>query len=236
MQSLADCYLKLARNGRFAALECAAMNQNAPKSSAGRIVAVAVAIIMVVAGLATSLLLSRQPVDFRYATVLQPPATLPDFVAIDHNGERFDAAAFQGQWNLVFFGFTHCPDICPTTLAQLATARRKLQTEFAVTAPLRIVFVSIDPERDTTGVIAPYVGYFGENVTGLTGDPAQIDLLARGLGAFYQKVTMTNGDYAMDHSAAIMVINPDGEFRALFNAPFQLDLFVRDMQSLLNLG
>lgn len=212
------------------------MTENTQQSFIPRIVLVAVGIIMVVAGLATALLTSRQVVDFRYATVLQPPLQLPAFELVDENGDRFDVAAFQGTWNLVFFGFTHCPDVCPTTLMQLKTARGKLQAEHGVSEQLRIVFVSIDPERDTPTVIAPYVRYFGDAVTGLTGDPGQIDILARALGAFYQKVEMTNGDYAMDHSAAIMVIDPAGRYRALFNAPFQADLFARDMQLLLELG
>ena len=188
---------------------------------------------MVVAGLATSLLTSRQVIDFRYATVLQPPLQLPDFELVDENGNRFDRAAFQDKWSLVFFGFTHCPDVCPTTLMQLKMARGKLQTDLAITTPLRIVFVSIDPERDTPEVIAPYVRYFGDDVTGLTGDPAQIDIFARALGAFYQKVEMKNGDYAMDHSAGVMVVDPAGQYRALFNAPFQPELFIRDLQLLL---
>lgn len=188
---------------------------------------------MVVAGLATSLLTSRQVIDFRYATVLQPPLQLPDFELVDENGNRFDRAAFQDKWSLVFFGFTHCPDVCPTTLMQLKMARGKLQTDLAITTPLRIVFVSIDPERDTPEVIAPYVRYFGDDVTGLTGDPAQIDIFARALGAFYQKVEMKNGDYAMDHSAGVMLVDPAGQYRALFNAPFQPELFIRDLQLLL---
>lgn len=209
------------------------MTENSSQSSAPRIVLVAVAIIMVVAGLATSLLTSRQVIDFRYATVLQPPLQLPDFELVDENGNRFDRAAFQDKWSLVFFGFTHCPDVCPTTLMQLKMARGKLQTDLAITTPLRIVFVSIDPERDTPEVIAPYVRYFGDDVTGLTGDPAQIDIFARALGAFYQKVEMKNGDYAMDHSAGVMLVDPAGQYRALFNAPFQPELFIRDLQLLL---
>lgn len=199
-------------------------------------VAIAVGIIMIVAGLATSLLTSRQVIDFRYATVLQPPVRLPNFAVSDQHGERFAAASFEGQWNLVFFGFTHCPDVCPTTLMQLTTARKKLQAELGITERLRIVFVSIDPQRDTTDVVGPYVSYFGDDVIGLTGDVVQIDILARALGAFYQKVELQDGDYAMDHSAAVMVIDPQGNYRALFNAPFQTELFVRDMQLLLNLG
>ena len=211
------------------------MTDTTPQSSAPRIVLIAVAIIMVVAGLATSLLTSRQVVDFRYATVLQPPLQLPGFELIDENGNPFNLAALQGQWNLVFFGFTHCPDVCPTTLLQLNRARGKLQANSDDGNRLRIVFVSIDPERDTPEIIAPYVRYFGDDVTGLTGDPGQIDILARAFGAFYQKVEMKNGDYAMDHSAGVMVVDPAGRYRALFNAPFDPELFVRDLQLLLEL-
>jgi protein SCO1/2 len=211
------------------------MTDNDPQSSAPRLALIGVAIIMVVAGLATSLITSRQVIDFRYATVLQPPMQLPDFELIDENGERFDLASFEGKWNLVFFGFTHCPDVCPTTLMQLKTARGKLQQDHDVSEPPRVVFVSVDPERDTPAIIAPYVRYFGDDVKGLTGDPGQIDILARSMGAFYQKVEMKNGDYAVDHSASIMVIDPAGRFRALFNAPFDAELFVRDLQLLLEL-
>lgn len=210
------------------------MNDNTSKSStATRLIVFGLALTMLVAGLATALVKSRQVIHYDYATVLQPAAKLGPFSLLDQGSNEFTAADFQGHWNLVFFGFTHCPDVCPTTLAQLAIASKRLQQDNRKDLNLRIVLVSVDPERDTPEVIAPYVSHFGDNVIGLTGSLEETAKLATSLGAFYQKVAIGDDQYSMDHSAAVVVVNPRGEFQALFNAPLQLDALVTDMQSLI---
>jgi protein SCO1/2 len=210
------------------------MNPDTSKSATStRIVVFGLAFTMLLAGLATALVKSRHVVEYDYATVLQPPAKLVPFALLDQASNSFTAVDFKDHWNLVFFGFTHCPDVCPTTLAQLAIASKRLQQANGKDLNLRIVLVSVDPERDTPEVIAPYVAHFGDNVIGLTGSLEETAKLATSLGAFYQKVALGEDQYSMDHSAAVVVVNPRGEFQALFNAPLQLDALVTDMQNLI---
>ncbi len=209
------------------------MKKETSKSTTAKpIIVIGLAATMLVAGLATALLKSPHVASYEYATVLKPASALKSFQLVDQNNNSFVAEDFQGHWNLVFFGFTHCPDICPTTLSQLAIASKRLQPSTG-REPLRVVLVSVDPERDTPAVIAPYVAHFGDNVIGVTGSVDETAKLARSLGAFYQKVAMGDDEYSVDHSAAIVVVNPHGEFQALFNSPLQLDLLVSDMRTLI---
>lgn len=163
----------------------------------------------------------------RSATVLPAPGDLPQFALIDHNGKPVDASTFRGQWDLVFFGFTHCPDVCPTTLQTLANARRALIESGARTIP-RIVLVSVDPERDTPEILGRYVGYFGSDNLGITGDLEQIRQFTGGLGIYFEKAETDDENYGVDHSAAVLVINPDGKFTALFSSPHIVDDYVHD--------
>jgi protein SCO1/2 len=170
----------------------------------------------------------NQPAQLRTAFVIPLPNALPEFSLLDQSGEAVDASRFRGQWDLVFFGFTHCPDICPTTLQVLASARRELIESGAKTVP-RIVLVSVDPERDTPEVLGQYVDYFGEGNLGVTGELDDVYTLTRALGIYFEKSPTKDGDYGVDHSAAVLVINPDGEFSALFSAPHVIANFVHDL-------
>ncbi len=125
------------------------------------------------------------------AFMLPSPAKLPAFSLLDQFGSQIDASVFCGQWDLVFFGFTNCPDICPTTLQILASARREL-SESGRTGLPRIVLVSVDPEKDTPEALAQYMAYFGPDNLGITGDLAQIEALTKSLGiSLKYRLTMT---------------------------------------------
>jgi len=162
------------------------------------------------------------------ATVLPMPAELPEFSLLDQNGNAFGQEAFVGEWNLVFFGFTHCPDICPLTLQLLTSARQALSDAGHESLP-RVVFVSVDPERDTPDVIGQYVGYFGDDIVAVTGELDELRKLTSGLGIFFQKSSLTSDDYSVDHSSAVLVINPQGRFHALFSAPHEIGSFINDL-------
>jgi len=164
----------------------------------------------------------------RVATVLPSTAELPEFSLSDQTGASVGRDVFRGQWNVVFFGFTHCPDICPLTLQVLASARQKLHDVGHEPLP-RIVFVSVDPERDTPDVIGRYVGHFGEDMLGITGDLDELRKLTSGLGIFFNKAVADSGNYSVDHSAVVLVINPQGKFHALFSAPHEIDSYVHDL-------
>ncbi len=163
-----------------------------------------------------------------HALVLPAPNPVPEFALLNQHGESVDQSVFEGQWDLVFFGFTNCPDVCPTTLQVLAAAKKALVDKGQLLLP-RIVLVSVDPERDTPEVLGQYVDYFGEGNLGITGPVAEITKLTSGLGIFFEKQPSDDENYAVDHSAAVLVIDPDGGFKALFSGPHIVENFVHDL-------
>ncbi|NIV16810.1 MAG: SCO family protein [Woeseiaceae bacterium] len=169
------------------------------------------------------------------ATMLQQPLALPAFKLRDHNGEPFDNESFNGNWSLVFFGFTNCPDICPATLQQLSIARKRVMQAGESGFP-DIVLISVDPERDTPEVMASYVANFGEGITGVTGSLEEIHELTSSIGIYFHKSTGGDGHQDVQHSAAVLVINKSGEMSALFSAPHRIDHFVNDIPLLMGSG
>lgn len=170
-----------------------------------------------------------QPVALESGTWLAPPRPLPDFRLLDQDGAAVGPAALRGRWNLVFFGFTHCPEACPTTLALLGNVRRGLAASLPAPQVPSIVLVSVDPERDTPAVLKAYLEGFGPGFAGLTGDPDAVRSFATALGVPYRKIPM-EGDYMMDHSTAIMLVNPSGELAALFAGPHDAEALLRDVR------
>lgn len=134
------------------------------------------------------------------------------FQLVDQDGRPVDQTLLEGKWSLVFFGFTWCPDYCPTTLQMLEATKQRLGDR---AKDLQIVFISIDPERDTPQALKDYLSSdgFPEGVIGLTGTPEQVDAAARAYGAPYQKVGEGEG-YTMNHGLTIYLMGPDGKFRA----------------------
>jgi protein SCO1/2 len=171
---------------------------------------------------------SQAPPEPVSALVLPESTPLPQFELLDHRGRAVDESVFRGQWDLVFFGFTHCPDICPTTLQVLSAARTALAKKGQEPLP-RIVLISVDPERDTPEILGPYVEYFGPETLGITGSLEAIGKLASSLGIFFEKRPSDGENYLVDHSAAVLLIDPDGRFGALFSGPHQVADYVRDL-------
>ena len=153
------------------------------------------------------------------ATVLPESRPLPEVTLTSHNGEQWTNKDLEGRWQFLFFGFTNCPDVCPTTLATLAGAMNRLQDVEIEPMP-EVVFVSVDPQRDTPKLMKRYVGHFSDDFLGVTGDRGEIDRLTQSLGISYKLYQPdSNGDYGVDHSAAILLIDPRGELRALWQSP-----------------
>jgi protein SCO1/2 len=147
----------------------------------------------------------------RDAYVLAQPEPLPAFSLAGHDGKPFDNAALRGRWTFLFFGFTHCPDVCPTTLAVFAEAFPKLEGN------ARFVLVSVDPERDTPEALAKYLAAFHPAFLGATGD---IAALAESLGVVYAKVPgPAPGSYSVDHSSSVLLVDPQGRFYGVLAAP-----------------
>jgi protein SCO1/2 len=163
-----------------------------------------------------------------HATVLPQPKSLPEFSLLDQEGREFNRASFRGQWSLVFFGFTHCPDICPATLQQLSLARAQVIGGGARSFP-RIVLVSVDPERDTPEILGAYTKNFGDGVIGVTGSLDELIRLTSSIGIFFAKSDEGGDNYGVDHSAVVLLINPEAEFQALFSAPHKVGNFVADV-------
>jgi len=170
----------------------------------------------------------QAPAALNAAFVLPTTTPLPEFSLVDQSGSVVTRDSFRDRWDLVFFGFTHCPDICPTTLQILAVARNELAAAGQEPLP-RIVLVSVDPERDTPELIGEYVDYFGDGNLGVTGSLDELRKLTSGLGIYFEKQAGESDDYAVDHSAAVLLINPDGEFHALFSGPHSIENYVHDV-------
>ena len=152
--------------------------------------------------------------------IFDTPRDPGEFELINHHGEPFTGGSLEGDWTLLFFGFTYCPDVCPTTMSFLAEVKENLvDTEAEST---RVVMVSVDPARDTVEQLAQYVPYFHPEFLGVTGDFPDILSFARRFNAPFRKVTMEDGDYQIDHSANVVLINPKGDFHGFFRAPLDL--------------
>ena len=193
-------------------------------------VAIIVAIALA-AGIFTAARLN-QPAELQSAFALPAPTPLPEFSLLDQSGDAVTRETFTGQWDLVFFGFTHCPDICPATLQILAQAKQQLAAEDQEPMP-RIVLVSVDPERDTPEQMGRYVDYFGDGNLGVTGNIDELKKLTSALGIYFEKRPGESDNYNVDHSAAVLVIDPDGGFSALFSAPHVVADYAHDLPILM---
>ena len=149
--------------------------------------------------------------------LLETPRTFGKVELVDHKGEAFTEARFKGKWTLVFFGFTYCPDVCPTTLAFLNEFVAGLEgTEAEDT---EVVMVSVDPARDTVAQLAAYLPYFNPEFTGVTGEFLDVHRFSRALNTPFRKMPGQGEDYQVDHSANVVLINPRGDYHGFFKAP-----------------
>ncbi len=186
---------------------------------------VLVAVIAVIAGVWLGQETNHEP-------VLKPPViqgaiypqakVLNDFEITNHLSQRLTKDDFKNHWSLFFVGYTHCPDICPTTMAVMTQVSEYMREQEM--PPPQIVFLSIDPKRDTVQLLKQYVEYFDKDFVGLTGTEAQVQALSIQLNAVYRKAPgssgkMTEDDYLMDHSSALMLLNPDGNLQSILTAP-----------------
>jgi protein SCO1/2 len=154
------------------------------------------------------------------AYILETPRDIGDFSLVDHRGEPFTPARLEGHWTLIFFGFTHCPDVCPTTMSFLDRFVGALQgTEVADT---RVVLVTVDPARDTPARLGEYVPYFNPDFVGVTGEFLDLHRFATALNTPFRKVPGQGENYQVDHSANVVLINPRGDYHGFFKAPLDL--------------
>lgn len=170
------------------------------------------------------------PVELDTGMIVTPSRALPDFSLIDEQGRPFGTVNLRGRWSLLFFGYTNCPDFCPTTLTTLAAMNKELRAAKAQVVP-RVIFVSVDAKRDTPEQLAKYVPYFDPQFIGLTAaDQPSIEAMAKKLGVAVILTPAADGSYTVDHSGAIFVLNPDGRLAAILTGPFSVAALQRDFQ------
>ena len=138
------------------------------------------------------------------------PAIGGPYTLTNHRGETVTDQGFRGKVQLVFFGFTHCPDVCPTALSLLTDLLEQLGSSANQVQP---IFITVDPERDTVEAMARYVEAFHPSIVGLTGSPEQVATAAQAFRVFYRKAPVASGDYFMEHSGSIYVMDRSGAFR-----------------------
>lgn len=185
---------------------------------------VVLAVCAALAGFWLAQQLDREAPRLASGTWLPQPKPLADFRLSDDAGRPYTRADLAGAPTLVYFGFTHCPDVCPTTLVKLAQVRKQ-----AALPALRVVLVSVDPQRDTPPVLARYVHAFDPGFRGLTGSEAEIARVARNFGVAVNRVELPGGDYTMDHSAIVFLVAGGGVV-AIFTPPFDAGALAADLR------
>jgi protein SCO1 len=186
--------------------------------------------ILAAGGIVAAILWPQPPLALASGTILAPARALADFSLIDNQGRGFGAANLRGHWSLMFFGYTNCPDYCPTTLTTLAALEKRLRAAKSV-APPQVIFVSVDAKRDTPAQLNQFVPNFDPGFIGLTApDQPAIEALAKQWGVAVKIQYAADGNYIVDHSAAIFVIDPAGKLAAILTGPFTLDALESDYQ------
>jgi len=190
------------------------------------------AIVALLLGMLASRTLMRStapPPALAAGTLLTPARPLGDFHLTTQTQTPFTRADLQHQWTLLFFGFTSCPDVCPTTLAFMSQVEKTLADLPAATRP-HVVFVSVDSERDTPEKVGQYAKFFDPAFTGATGTQPEIDTVTKVFSVPYAITHTADGGYNVDHSATIFLVNPEAELQALFTPPHDLKAVSADIR------
>jgi protein SCO1/2 len=200
-----------------------------PLTTQKTLVAVALALIALVGGIVVATRLQApRAVTLQSGVLLGERRPIAEFTLADQDGRPFGNAQLRGHWTLVFAGFTQCPDVCPTTLGLMNAVARQLGPR----APA-MVFLSVDPERDTPPVLQAYVRHFGSAIAGVTGPRAALDTLCASLGIAYVKIPgATAADYTVDHSAALVLVDPEGRVAGYFPPPLKADTLAADLSGI----
>ncbi len=156
--------------------------------------------------------------ETQVATVIPEPRQVKDFNLVDFNNQPFTLENVKGKWSLIFFGYTHCPDICPLALNAMAEVHTKLAENKADLDQLQILFVSVDPKRDTPEHMKNFVTFYNPSFMAATGEDAELKALTSQLAIQYKvHEPDENGDYLVDHSSWLIMLNPEGQFHAVIS-------------------
>jgi len=188
----------------------------------------AIAVAAAVAGVYVARLVSLPAVpSLESGTSLPRPRVLSDFSLVDTQGAPATQASLRNHPTLVFFGFTHCPDVCPTTLALLASVQKNVNMP-----GLKVALISVDPERDTPQQLGRYISSFGGDLIGLTGTPSEIVKATSSFGVAARRVDLPGGSYTMDHSATVFALDSGARIVAVFTPPFDAAALTKDVMRL----
>ena len=166
------------------------------------------------------------------------PISIEPFAVLDQHGNPFTEGGLRGKWSLLFFGYTHCPDVCPLTLSVIKQAYEQL-AQSGKADDVQVLFATVDPERDTPEKISGYLAYFNPDFIGLSGTAEQIQNLARRIGVVYMRggTEDTAGGYLVDHTAAVFLIDPTGRLLSIYSPPHAGDAMLArlaDIRSFIN--
>lgn len=161
-------------------------------------------------------------------TVFVDPKSLQEFVLVDQHHVTFDLTRLKGKWSFLFFGFTHCPDICPSTLASLSQLQEQITKGINGTKNVQFVFISVDPERDTAIKLKQYTDYFDPSIIGVTGTELELRNLTQQLDAHFEiEAAQDKNNYQVYHTSAIFLINPQSQYVASLTPPFDISTLSR---------
>ena len=177
----------------------------------------------------------QKAIQLTNGTVLSIPYKIKPFKLVNQNIVAFTNANLKGHWSVLFFGFTRCPMICPVTLSELNKVYRSLEKQGFKNNLPQVVFISVDPEHDTPEVIKKYLLSFNPHFIGLTGTKTGIDSLSKQLGiAYIKSIPSGKSDYEINHSGALIIVNPSGKWEALITPPHAAITIAKDLKRLIN--
>lgn len=176
----------------------------------------------------------KQPPELKTGTFISKPRPTAPFQLEDYNQKPFTLKQLQGKWSFVFFGYTNCPDVCPATMIQFQLMAKKLADKPKYLAKTQFVFISVDPERDNPKYLKTYVQFYNKDFIGVTGKPDELLKLSRQFGVIYMKIPQKDDpkNYLIDHSAAIILLNPEGNLVSIFSAPHKAADMADDLVTL----
>jgi protein SCO1/2 len=191
------------------------------------------AVVALILGLTVNKVLNDRKASFSPAQIDAGILLLPEHRAIpalqmtDQDGQPVSLASLKGKWSLLFFGYTFCPDICPTTLAQLRQVKAELPK--AAVARLQVILVSVDPQRDTPAKLKEYLGYFDKDFRGFNAPPAVLQEFAKAVSMPYVEPDTSKPNYTVSHSGNLALVGPDGTQRGFIRAPFNTQKLVAQL-------
>lgn len=192
------------------------------------------ALIAVAIGMGISSRFMHKNVEMRSALLYPQAMELPEFSLQTAAGKTLQRSDLEDQWTLLFFGFTNCPDVCPDTLVVLAEVRKRLESSGAAALP-QVLFITLDPERDDAQALAEYTRWFHPEFIGASTDPDTLNTLTQRLGIYHARVDLDDADdgfYTLDHSASVLIVNPQAQLIGRFGPPLDAQNLTADLFNL----